>query len=220
MDEIKHFESMDMSFDLIPESINGIVLYFTPRKFRNKNIFLLQLVNGLPVLIFDHGNSEHQVKINCTIDPAVKTSILISFQRNMIQMIINNNNDCRNFTTFQKNSTYYNFNFVLQYGSALPNIQSIAEQFNWTFKPQINFINGTIHELKNTIYYKKDIPQEPKQFESNQINTSFWETGINKVISIVLTVTIVNILILILIIHQCKNCIQCTNVRTYILLKI
>lgn len=217
MDEIKRFESMDMSFDLIPKSINGIVLYFTPKKFRNKNIFLLQLVNGLPILIFDHGNSEHQVSINCTMDPDVKTSILISLQRNMIQMIINNNENCRNYTTFHENSTYYNFNFVFQYDSVLPNIHSIAKRFNWTSKPQINFINGTIHDLKNTIFYNQVIPQEPKQFESNQMNASFWATGNNKFISIVLTVsvtTVVIIIILILIKHKRRN-----NVMTYVLLK-
>ena len=215
LNEIKDFESMDMSFDLIFDSINGTVLYFTPREFKTKNIFLLQLVNGFPTLIIAHESSEHQVSINCLMKTSVKYSILISFRRNMIHMIINNNDNCRNSTTFLKNDIKYNFNFVLQHGTALPNIQSIAKHFNWTYKPQTNFINGTIYDLKSTIFYNQDFLLENDHSNAMKQNkTSDWPTANIAIVLIVLATIIIIVIILLLILYPYRN-----HVRIFIILK-
>ena len=109
---------------------------------------------------------------------------------------------------------YYNFNFVLQYGTTLPNIQSIAKHFNYTYRPQIDFINGTIHDLKNTIFYDQDIPQENEHYnEMKQNNTSDWQIAKIAAISVATTIIIIIIFIFIFLPRR-------SHVRDSILLKI
>lgn len=212
MHEIKHFKSMHMSFDLIPDSINGNVLLFTPRKFRNKNLFLLELINGFPTLIFDSGNSEHIITIDCAIKLSEKSSILISFQQNMIKMIINNNDNCKNSTIINHN--FFNFNFVLQHGSTFPNIQSIAKYFNWTHKPHFNFINGQIQDLKITTFRNQDF--QKTEFGESKLNYNNKEDEYKfTIILIIMITTIIFIIISVLLINPLKRL-----VRTLILSKI